>query len=284
VVASSLRMAAGELRHRTEVQTALGDCPKVLGTTTRLGQVLINLVVNAAQAMPEDARRANLITVSLDTTAAGHARLSVRDNGVGIPEELLARVTEPFFTTKPIGVGTGLGLSVCDNLVRKLGGVMAIESKVGLGTVVMITLPPAPPLAQPAEVVPVRGPLGTPLRILAIDDEAASLRSLERSLRGHQVVCVGSGREALALLARDPAFDLILCDLMMPDLNGVDVAEALRLRVPRLEARLVLITAGAITERTREFLASSRHDLLPKPIDVAALLRLVQATPRRRVA
>jgi signal transduction histidine kinase len=285
VVASSLRMAAGEMRHRAEVQTELGDCPKVLGTSTRLGQVLINLVVNAAQAMPEEAHRPNRIQVSLDTTESGQARLCVRDNGVGIPEELLARVTEPFFTTKPIGVGTGLGLSVCDNLVRKLGGVMTIESKQGQGTVVTITLPPAPPiaLAAPAPLLP-PGPLGTPLRILVIDDEQAALRSLERSLRGHQVVCAGGGREGLEVLSRDAAFDLILCDLMMPELNGVDVAEALRRGEPRVDARLVLITAGAITERTREFLAASRYDLLPKPIDVAALLRLVQATPRRRVA
>jgi signal transduction histidine kinase/CheY-like chemotaxis protein len=284
VVASSLRMAAGELRHRAEVQTELGDCPKVLGTTTRLGQVLINLVVNAAQAMPEVSGRPNLITVSLGTTARGEARLSVRDNGVGIPEEILARVTEPFFTTKPIGVGTGLGLSVCDNLVRKLGGVMAIESKAGAGTLVTITLPPAPPAAEVAGALLPAGPQGTALRILVVDDEQASLRALERSLRGHEVVCAGGGREALDLLARDTAFDLILCDLMMPELNGVDVAEALRRRTPRLEARLVLITAGAITERTRDFLTNSRLEVLPKPIDVDALLRLVQDTPRLRVA
>jgi CheY-like chemotaxis protein len=278
-------MAAGELRHRAEVRTALGACPKVLGSSTRLGQVLINLVVNAAQAMPEAASRPNLITLSLDTGPGGEARLSVRDNGVGIPAELLARVTEPFFTTKPVGVGTGLGLSVCDNLVRKLGGVMTIESEAGVGTVVVVSLPPAPPPAAPlVTALPPPGAAGAALRILVIDDEAASLRALERSLRGHQVVCAGGGREALDLLARDPEFDLVLCDLMMPERSGVDVAEALQRRVPRLEARLVLITAGAITGRTRDFLTSSRLAVLPKPIDVAALLRLVQETPRRRVA
>jgi signal transduction histidine kinase len=283
VVASSLRMAAGEIRHRAEVQTALADCPEVLGTATRLGQVVINLIVNAAQAMPEGRR--GLIRVALDRTAAGEARLRVIDDGAGIPEEILPRVTEPFFTTKPVGVGTGLGLSVCDNLVRKMGGAMVIESRAGEGTSVTITLPPAAP--QPGAQEREReqpGPLGAALRILVIDDEPAALRSLERSLRGHTVVCASGGREALELLARDPAFDLILCDLMMPGQSGVEVAEALRRGEPKVEARLVLITAGAITERTRAFLERTSLDLLPKPIDVAALLQLVSSTPRRRAA
>jgi CheY-like chemotaxis protein len=279
VIASSLRMVAGEARHRAEIVTALAACPAVLGSTTRLGQVLINLVVNAVQATAPG--RPNRITVALDTTAVGQAQLVVRDTGVGIPAEVLPRVTEPFFTTKPIGVGTGLGLSVCANLIAKLGGALAISSELGVGTVVTITLPPAP---ADAVVRAATDPGAAPpaaaaaLRILVIDDEAAARRALARSLRGHDVVAAAGGREALDLLSRDAAFDLILCDVMMPEVSGVDVAEALP---PALADRLVLISAGAITERTRALLAAGRFPLLTKPLDVAALLALVRATPAR---
>lgn len=281
VVASSLRMVAGEARHRAELRTELGAVPRVLGTRTRLGQILINLVVNATHAT--DPTRPNVITVGLATTSAGGARLIVRDTGVGIPPEVLGRVKEPFFTTKAIGEGTGLGLSVCDNLVARLGGELTLTSEVGVGTLVTVTLPAAPvdlPVVVTAPVPIVAH--GAPLRILVIDDEAAALRALERALREHEVVTAAGGREALAMLAAGDDFDLILCDVMMPDVSGVDVAEALTR--DGLDARLVLITAGAITERTRDFLAANRYPLLSKPLDVTALLALVRATPRSRVA
>ncbi|MCX5742220.1 MAG: hybrid sensor histidine kinase/response regulator [Proteobacteria bacterium] len=275
VIASSLRMVAGELRHRAVVRTELGPAPRVLGTRTRIGQILINLIVNAGQATDE--RRDNVITISLEATPTG-ARVSVRDTGVGIPDELLARVRDPFFTTKSIGVGTGLGLSVCENLVTKLGGVLTLVSEVGVGTVVTFTLQAASPELPVITTLPI--PVVTErLRILVIDDEPAARRALERALRDHEVVTAAGGRAALTMLADDAAFDLILCDVMMPDVDGVDVAEALTTR--GLDARLVLITAGAITERTRAFLAASRCPILSKPLDVATLLRQVATTPRR---
>ncbi len=143
VVAASVRMVAGEVRNRAKLRTELGPCPEVIASETRLGQILVNLLVNAAQAIPDGAEKENAIVVRLGADDDGHAVLSVKDTGRGIPAELLGRVTEPFFTTKPIGVGTGLGLTVCHDLVRRFGGTMRIESEVGRGTTVTISLPPA---------------------------------------------------------------------------------------------------------------------------------------------
>ncbi len=141
VVRAALRIAGGELK-RVAVRTELGPCPQVLANEVRLGQVLVNLLVNASQAGAKE------IALSTLTDASGNAVLEVRDTGQGIPSELLRRVKEPFFTTKPAGVGTGLGLAVCDQLVRQLGGVISIDSAVGVGTSVTIVLPPAPVEAE----------------------------------------------------------------------------------------------------------------------------------------
>lgn len=137
VVSAGVRLAAGELK-RVAMRTALGPCPLVQANETRLGQVLVNLLVNAVQAGAKE------ITVSTRTDPGGNAVLAVQDTGEGIAPHLMRRVIEPFFTTKPAGVGTGLGLAVCDKLVRQLGGVMLIESTVGTGTTVTLVLPPAP--------------------------------------------------------------------------------------------------------------------------------------------
>jgi signal transduction histidine kinase len=137
VVRAGVRLARGELK-RVDVRTELGACPLVQANEARLGQVVVNLLVNASQAGAKE------ISVSTLTDHGGNAVLAVRDTGQGIPAELIRKVREPFFTTKPAGLGTGLGLSVCDQLVRQLGGVMTIESAVGVGTTVTLILPPAP--------------------------------------------------------------------------------------------------------------------------------------------
>lgn len=137
VVSTGVRLAAGALK-QVAMRTALGPCPLVQANEIRLGQVLVNLLVNAVQAGAKE------ISVSTRTDSGGNAVLAVQDTGEGIAPHLMRRVIEPFFTTKPAGVGTGLGLAVCDKLVRQLGGVMLIESTVGTGTTVTLVLPPVP--------------------------------------------------------------------------------------------------------------------------------------------
>ena len=147
VAESALRLAGGELRHRATVIKELGEVPPVLGNEGRLGQVCINLLVNAAQALPPDRFAQNQITIRTSTDDEGRAILSVLDTGCGIGPENLARIFDPFFTTKPVGVGTGLGLSICHSLIEAHGGHIEVKSKLGEGTVFSIVLPAMAPHA-----------------------------------------------------------------------------------------------------------------------------------------
>ena len=275
VVSSTLRMVTAEVRRTAQLRTELAACPEVMANETRLGQVLVNLVMNAAQALPDRPPADNEIVVRAGTDAAGHAILEVRDNGAGMSADVLARASEPFFTTKPVGVGTGLGLSVCDNLVRRFGGSMRIASAVGVGTTVTIVLPPASRAATEAEPV-TPSPRGPRLKILVVDDDAAVRRTLRRALAGHEVTDAGGGRAALALVDAGRTFDVIVCDLMMPDVAGVDVVEALAARPgPAPARRVVLMTGGVSCPRGKALLAANRYPVLDKPIDQAALQRVL---------
>ncbi len=281
VVASSLRMVAGQVRHRAALRTELSECPQVLASEVRLGQIVVNLVVNSAQAIPDDGRRDHEIVVAVRTDEKGRAELSVRDTGAGIPADVLPRVTEPFFTTKPVGVGTGLGLAVCSNLVKRLGGELRIESVVGQGTKVTIALPPATSAAESAGAAELPSMTsGERLRFLLIDDDPAVLRALDRMLRGHDVTLAHGGREALAIVERRRDFDLVLCDVMMPEITGVEVARALAERAPELARRLIFITGGVTTERAQAFLGAARHRVLQKPVELSALRSLCRETAR----
>jgi signal transduction histidine kinase len=152
VIAAALRMVVGEVRHRAVLRTELASHPRVRANETRLGQILINLIVNAAQAFPQGGRD-NEIVIGL-SEEGDDAVLSVRDNGCGMSPEVLVRVREPFFTTKPVGEGTGLGLSVCDNLVRRFGGQLHIASVAGEGTTVTVRLPRLPAVVTAPEPHP----------------------------------------------------------------------------------------------------------------------------------
>jgi PAS domain S-box-containing protein len=148
---SALRLAATELRHRCVVIKRLGDVPYLLGNEARLGQVFINLLVNAAQAMPDRDLNANQIRLTTYTDPDGAAVIEITDNGDGMTPQVTRRIFEPFFTTKDVGKGTGLGLAVCHGIVERFGGRIAVESALGVGTTFRLTFP-----AAPAHLTPVR--------------------------------------------------------------------------------------------------------------------------------
>ena len=145
VIDSCVNMARGEIRQRAQVVKVYGETPLVLVNQARLGQVLLNLLVNAAHAIPEGDPDANEIRVTTRTDERGRAVIEVRDTGAGIPDEVKPRVFEPFFTTKAAKSGSGLGLSICQSIVTALGGQITFESHVGRGTAFRVILPPAPP-------------------------------------------------------------------------------------------------------------------------------------------
>ena len=135
----AIRMCRNELRHRARLVQELGDCPIVVGDESRLAEVLVNLLVNAAQAMPEGDHDRNEVRI-VTRLDDGHVLIEVHDNGPGIAPESLARVFEPFFTTKPVGIGTGLGLPICRRIVEDHGGTLTLQSTLGIGTVARVSL------------------------------------------------------------------------------------------------------------------------------------------------
>jgi PAS domain S-box-containing protein len=277
VLESSLRMAWTEIRHRARLTRAYGQVPAVDANEARLGQVFLNLIVNAAQAIPEGRAMMNEIKVS--TARVGdRIRVEISDTGHGMPPEVQARLFTPFFTTKPAGVGTGLGLAICKRLLVAIGGEIAVQSEVGKGTTFSVTLPGVPAAGATAGVaVPTAVPAARRRgRILVVDDESAIGAYTQRALgREHDVVALTDAAEAVRRVAAGERFDVILCDLMMPTVTGLDLHAELGKIAPDQAAAIVFITGGVFTPRTNAALDRLTNPRLEKPFDLETLRRLV---------
>lgn len=278
VLDSSARMAANEIRHRARLVKDYGEVPLVDASEAQLGQVFLNLMVNAAQAMPDGAADRNEIRISTRLDPAGRVVVEVRDTGSGIPAELVERIFEPFFTTKPIGVGTGLGLSICHGIVTGLGGELTVESTVGQGTTFRVALQPTRedtetvvPAATLVARVDRRG------RLLVVDDEPLIGASILRALGDeHDVSCETDARRAFARVAAGERFDVILSDVMMPLMNGIELHAALVRDAPEQAERMVFLTGGAFTTAARDFLDRVPNQRLEKPFDTQGLRALIR--------
>ncbi|MEJ7733505.1 MAG: ATP-binding protein [Polyangiaceae bacterium] len=274
LIDASLKMTSNQIRHRAKLSCDLGTVPQVLGDQGRLAQVVVNLLVNATQALPADGE-SNEIHVSARASSSGEAVIEVRDNGCGIPGPILSRIFDPFFTTKRVGEGTGLGLSICHNIVTSHGGRLEVESEVGRGTVFRVTLPGLAPLTVAA---PADGPKGAQVRtaakVLIVDDEAHLGSALRRSLGGHEVDVVRSGAEALRRLEQS-GYDMVLCDLMMPGMSGMQLFARIQRSWPSLAKRVVFMTGGAFTPETQAFLEEAPNARVLKPFDLGELRTLV---------
>jgi signal transduction histidine kinase/CheY-like chemotaxis protein len=282
VVESAINMAFNEIKYRARLVKDYGKTPPVLANEGRLGQVFLNLLINAAQAIPEGQVDENKIRVVTRTDDQGRAVIEVRDSGSGIPPGAVERIFDPFFTTKPIGVGTGLGLSICHSIVSSLGGAIEVETQVGTGTTFRVILPPAPAEAG-EEAAPPRGPEqhGPRGRVLVVDDEPAIGASIRRLLGAEQeVVALTSAEEARDLVARGERFDVILCDLMMPRMTGMDLHAELTTLARDQAARMVLLTGGAFTAAAKAFLDAVPNLRLEKPFDPANLRAIVRGLVR----
>jgi PAS domain S-box-containing protein len=252
--------------------------PHALADADQLTQVFLNLIVNAQQALEArpPPRRLWLRTGS----DAERVRVEVSDNGPGVPVELRDRVLEPFFTTKPVGAGTGLGLSVCHGILEAYDGTIEIDDRPGGGARFTVTLPAAAAVATwPAEAPAVAtGPGGA---VLVVDDEPEVAGMLGEVLTraGHHVVIAAGGREALSLLRGRP-FDAVLCDLRMPDLDGPGLLAALAEERPELTDRVLLMTGDAL--RASGVVPPGQLErLLEKPLDPAEVRRRVAEVVER---
>jgi PAS domain S-box-containing protein len=282
VLETALSLTHHELRQSTQVVKQLAPVPAVFADETRVVQVLVNLLLNAVQAMHDRLADRNVITISTRQDAQGRAVLEIADNGPGMDDSVAARIFEPFFTTKPVGIGTGLGLSIAHNNVLAVGGTLACETAPGRGALFRMTLPPcaedstSPSAHSGADLRAVRRG-----RVLLVDDEPNVALSLARMMADeHDVAISGSGQEALAAIDANPTYDLVLCDIMMPNMNGMELFETVRAKHPELAQRFVFMTGGVTNERTQAFLEEVTNERLEKPFPLGKLLSLV----RRAVA
>ena len=286
VLQLAIDMAWGEIRHRGRLVKELGPTPRVDADEARLGQVFINLLLNAVQALPERADHEQEIRVVTSTDDSGRAVIEVSDTGAGIPAAVIGRIFDPFFTTKPVGVGTGLGLSICHNLVSAMGGEITVTSQVGRGTTFRVVLPASATAVEATHVAApaapgqrTTAPLGS-LSVLVVDDESSVGNVLRRVLAGHDVTVVTAAKDALALLESGHEFDVILSDLMMPQMSGMDFHDALTQRFPHLVDRVVFVSGGAFTPAATAFLERVRNPRIAKPFDPRSVRELVQSFAR----
>lgn len=281
VLDSTLRMAWNELRHRARIVKTYGKVPTVDGNESRLGQVFLNLIINAAHAIPLGNYERNQIRVTTSLDARGNVVVTVADTGSGIAPEVRPRLFTPFFTTKPVGVGTGLGLAISHKIVTQYGGSLTYETEVGKGTAFRVTLPVASHAVEPRKSGPVPVTTTRRGRVLVVDDEEALAQAMRRSLAAdHEVAAVHSARAALDLLEAGQRYDVILCDLMMPQITGMDLHAAVAALDPAQADRMVFVTGGAFTPSAREFLDEIPNRRIEKPFDLKALRNLVASLVR----
>lgn len=275
VLKSAISMAENEIRYRAKLFIDEGDVPPVHGNEARLVQVFVNLLVNAAHAIPEGDPESNRIEIKTRVLPDGSVATEISDSGTGIEETMLDRIFDPFFTTKPIGVGTGLGLSICHGLVRGFGGNITVKSKLGKGSTFQVTLRPA--LEKEAKTnAKSERPSRFRGQLLIIDDEPLVLRAFRRTLAAHHnVEAVSDARGALEMIQQGKEFDLIFCDLMMPGMTGMDFHAVLQDKEPELATRVVFLTGGAFTSSARDYLDSVPNPALEKPLHPKALRNFV---------
>jgi two-component system cell cycle sensor histidine kinase/response regulator CckA len=272
---SAVNMSFNEIRHRARLVKEYGPVPQVSGVRARLGQVFLNLIVNAAQAIPEGAVEQNEIRLSTSTDEKGRAVVAIRDTGSGMPPEVLRHVFDPFFTTKPTGVGSGLGLSISNGIVSSLGGEILVSSTVGAGSEFRVLLLPAPPAEHRADPAPATQKEEPPARILAIDDDQMVGNALRRILAGHVFEFLQSGKAAIERFEGGARYDVILLDLTMPQMSGMRVhAELMRID-PAQAARVIFITGGVLTAAAQRFLDEVPNLRLHKPFDAGELRAMV---------
>lgn len=275
----TITMASIEFKNRARLEMHFAEnLPMILSNSGKLHQVFLNLLINAAQAIPSGSIQDNKISVSTQVDKS-RIRIDIADTGQGIPADVLPRIFDSFFTTKPAGQGTGLGLSICREIIRELNGEIQVQSTVGQGTTFSVYLPmqfgalesEAPPGATVAHSLK--------KSILVVDNEPALLKLLQRVLaERHQVTTALGGTAAEELIAKNRGqFDLIISDLNMPDVTGADLYEVIIQKYPELRKKFIFITGGVDVPWAKEFLARAGVPVLEKPFLPKDLLNLVDS-------
>ena len=283
----ALRLVHNEIAHRAKIVQDLEDPGVVWGDAGQLTQVFVNLLLNAAHAIDAGRRENNTIRIECKMRSST-ARVSVIDSGKGMSQEQLSKVFDPFFTTKRIGEGTGLGLSICHNLVTQMGGTIELFSTAQVGTTATVALkrvrrPSCSPTTAPeAPSPPVQ--IESRLSVLLVDDEVGLAKALKRLVsKTHDVELAFNGLQALVAIFAHP-YDVIVCDVMMPDMTGIDLLERVRAFAPELEDRFIFITGGTFAKDVSVALEQHTHPCLTKPFGANELIEAIRNAVDERVS
>jgi CheY-like chemotaxis protein len=280
VAESSIQMAMHEVMPRARLVRSLGEVRPVMCSEAQLGQVFLSLIVNAAQSIPDGDPRHHEVRVCT-RMEDGNVVVEVSDTGAGIDPDVLPRIFDPFFTSRAVGQGMGLGLSVCYGTIQRLGGTIAVASEPGKGSSFKVVLPPATAWRSDLDV-PSGRVVSPKKRVLVIDDDALIGKGIARAIEDiADVTVVADAPQVLQRLAGGERWDTVLCDSSLCDMSGIDVyRETLRI-APDAAACFVFMTAGAFTPHVRSFLDSIGNECIEKPFDVAKLRKLVSRADRR---
>jgi two-component system NtrC family sensor kinase len=283
VVRETLALRAYEQRvsNVAVIDALAAGLPLVFADGHQVQQVLLNLVINAEQAMLTAHGRGILVVRTWHDPERESLVLEINDDGPGIPDDLQPKIFDPFFTTKEVGQGTGLGLTVAYAIIQEHAGRIRLESRLGRGASFFVELPvggaahfPEVTASRPAQISedPARG-----AAILVVEDEAALAAAVADALQdaGYVVTHAADGEAALALIKRQP-FDLVICDLKMPRLDGQAFYASLAEAVPALSSRVIFVTGDVAGTQAERFLEGSGCPWLEKPFRLADLLKAVR--------
>jgi len=283
LVRGALDLAGPEIRGRARLIEDLSSVPPVSGDVGLLGQVVFTLLLNAAHACDRGRPSDNEVRITTRADRAGRVVIEVSDTGAGIPEALRRRLFDPVFSVRPQADGTALGLLACHGIVAAHGGEIHVESTEGKGSTFRIVLSASAVSPEPeAPEEPAPGPRP---RLLVVDDEPQLGSAIRRMLRDlYDVTVASSAAEALAHIERGEVFDLILSDIVMPGMSGVELHRTLAARDSAMAQRWLFMTGGALTGDMRGALAL-HPDCIFKPFDRDTLLsRIEEALARGKAS
>lgn len=288
VLENVLAMIGNEIRYRGQLVTRFESAPKVWAREGELEQAFLGLLLYVARSRPEETSQAREIRLLVGTEPGGGALVTVTDDGPPIDGEMRARLLDPFAS----GETTGLGLAMCNGIFTGLGGYMDVESGTETGTIFSVVLPaagadtPLDPQKRPSSPpAPLLEPLETRLNVLVIDDDPGVASTLRAMLEAHHdVTSVESAREGLRLLLGPERFDIAFCDLVMPEVSGIDLYCALELNRPEATPRIVFMTGGVFTPEAEKFLARIPNLRIEKPFSLARVEQLLAQAVRARQA
>jgi PAS domain S-box-containing protein len=284
LIESTLELQSYELKiNNIKVEKNFGTgIPLIIGDYNQLQQVILNIVVNAQQAITETKLRGRIIITTFAEN--GHVKISIADSGPGITSETMSKIFDPFFTTKQVGKGSGLGLSVCHGFVTEHGGKLYAESIPGKGATFFIELPI---MLKNTGVVKEKEAAQTEKgkitskhtgKILVVDDEPAICDILEKILseEGHEVDTARSGRIAVNKLAAKK-YDICIIDLKMPGMGGSELFSIIQQTYPELSDKVLFITGDTVTVDTHDILQSTGRPYLTKPFDYNKFMELINS-------